>query len=234
MPQNLIERLKKEMEKNMNEIIEWMKHAQMERICKLSILNLYAKKGQILLTGSSLMEQFPIEELLYSKGLNTIIYNRGVGGFTTTDMLNHMEEMVFGTEPSKIFINIGSNDIGALDFKLEDLLGNYRNILQQAKARLPQAKLYVMAYYPVNEIDKVPEGEWGKEAFVNRNNQTIEMVNLAVQQLAKELDCNFINVNLGLTDEYGRLKKEYTVEGIHMYGNAYWQILDNMLPFIME
>ncbi len=216
----------------MSEIVETINPAQKERIDKLAILNGYAKKGQILFTGSSLMEQFPIDELLINSGLNGIIYNRGVGGFTTSDMLAHMEEMVFGTEPSKIFINIGSNDIGAADFSMAHLLGNYENILRQISVRLPQAKIYVMAYYPVNETDKIPEGDWGQTAFVNRNNETIGKVNLEIEQLAKRLGCHYINVNDGLTDERGKLKKEYTVEGIHMYANAYQQILQNMTPYL--
>ena len=47
------------------------------------------------------MEQFPINELLMTNGMRQVIYNRGIGGFTTADMLQHMEEMVFGTKPSK-------------------------------------------------------------------------------------------------------------------------------------
>ena len=39
------------------------------------------------------MEQFPIDELLMNKGIKKIIYNRGVGGFTTKYFLEHMEEM---------------------------------------------------------------------------------------------------------------------------------------------
>lgn len=116
-------------------------------------LNRYAKKGQILFTGSSLMEQFPVDELLINCGLNIVIYNRGVSGFTTTDMLENMTEMVFAVEPSKIFINIGSNDIGAVNYTLEHLLENYEKILIQIKTKLPHTKIYVMAYYPVNEVD---------------------------------------------------------------------------------
>lgn len=217
----------------MNEIIEYMSQAQKERIDKLAILNRFAKKGQILFTGSSLMEQFPVEELLINSGLNMVIYNRGVGGFTTGDMLVHMEEMVFGTAPSKIFINIGSNDIGAANFTLAHLLENYQRILLQIKKRLPLAEIFVMAYYPVNEVDKVPEGEWGRTAFANRNNETIGKVNPEIEKLAKGLGCQFINVNEGLTDEQGRLKKEYTVEGIHMYANAYQRILHNLMPYLI-
>lgn len=213
--------------------IETINQEQKERLYKLAILNRYAKKGQVLFTGSSLMEQFPIDELLVDSGLNAVIYNRGIGGFTTGDMLASMEEMVFGTEPSKIFINIGSNDIGAEDFRLAHLLENYEKILLQIKERLPRAEIFVMAYYPVNEVDKVPEGDWGKIAFINRNNKTIGKVNPEIEKLAKRLDCHFINVNEGLTDEQGRLKKEYTVEGIHMYANAYQRILHNMKPYLI-
>ncbi len=79
--------------------------------------------------------------------------NRGVSGFTTTDMLENMTEMVFAVEPSKIFINIGSNDIGAVNYTLEHLLENYEKILIQIKTKLPHTKIYVIAYYPVNEVD---------------------------------------------------------------------------------
>lgn len=103
----------------MDVIQEFMKMEQKQKIDKYRILNQTAKKGEILFTGSSLMEHFPINELLMNEGMNQIIYNRGVGGFTTTDMLANMEEQIFGTEPSKIFINIGTNDIGDVSRSFE-------------------------------------------------------------------------------------------------------------------
>ena len=59
------------------------------------------------------MEQFPINELLMNNGMQIhVIYNRGIGvGFTTDNMLEYMDEMVFGTELTRVFINIGTNDI---------------------------------------------------------------------------------------------------------------------------
>lgn len=220
------------MKKEVELVIQgFMKNQQNERIEKLAILNQSAKKGQILFTGSSLMEQFPINELLMTNGIESVIYNRGVGGFTTEDMLENMETMVFGVEPSKIFINIGTNDIAQVDFSMEKLLENYEKILLQIQSRLPKTKVYVMAYYPVNETDKIPEGEWGKQLFTNRNNATIKMVNAEVEKLAKKLQYDFINVNAGLIDETGKLKREFTVEGVHMYANAYEIVLHNMRQY---
>lgn len=210
----------------------FMKNQQNERLEKLMVLNQSAKKGQILFTGSSLMEQFPINELLMTNEIESVIYNRGVGGFTTDDMLENMEAMVFGVEPLKIFINIGTNDIAKMDFSMEKLLENYEKILRQIQSRQPKTKVYVMAYYPVNETDKIPEGDWGKQMFISRNNVVINSVNVEIEKMAVRLGCNFINVNDGLTDGEEKLKKEFTVEGVHMYANAYQVILCNLKKYL--
>lgn len=211
---------------------EMMKRNQQDLLTRYSILNQNVRKGEILFTGSSLMEQFPINELLMTNGMEQVIYNRGVGGFTTNDMLQHMEEMVFATEPSRIFINIGTNDIGSPDYKLEVLMENYEKIISLIQKRLPAAEINMMAYYPVNETDKLPEGEWGKMMFVTRTNENIHIANDAVEKLAAKMGCRFINVNQGLTDENGKLKKEFTIEGIHMYANGYQVILDNLKKYL--
>ena len=211
---------------------DMMRRDQQEKLERYRVLNRNVKKGQILFTGSSLMEQFPINELLMTNGMNVIIYNRGIGGFTTVDMLDHMEEMVFGTEPSKIFINIGTNDIGSPDYRQEDLLRRYEKIISLIKGRLPEAQIFMMAYYPVNETDKVSDEEWGKTAFATRTNENIAIANEAVERLAAKTGCHFINVNQGLTDERGKLKKEFTVEGIHMYANGYQVVLHNLKKYL--
>lgn len=216
----------------MDFIKEFMHRDQQDKLERFRILNQNVKKGEILFTGSSLMEQFPINELLMTNGMDQVIYNRGIGGFTTTDMLQNMEEMVFGTEPSRIFINIGTNDIGSPDYRLEALMERYEEIVSRIQERLPDAEIIMMAYYPVNETDKVPEGEWGKTAFVTRTNENIAIANAAVEKLAAKKGCRFINVNEGLTDERGKLKKEFTIEGIHMYANGYQVVLDNLKKYL--
>ncbi len=211
---------------------ELMHREQQDKLERYRILNQNVKKGEILFTGSSLMEQFPVNELLMTNGMDQVIYNRGIGGFTTTDMLQHMEEMVFGTEPSRIFINIGTNDIGSPDYQLEALLERYEEIIVRIQERLPEAEINMMAYYPVNETDKIPEGEWGKTAFVTRTNENLNIANAAIENLAAKKGCRFINVNEGLADERGKLKKEYTIEGIHMYANGYQVVLQNLKKYL--
>ncbi|MCC8151888.1 MAG: GDSL-type esterase/lipase family protein [Lachnospiraceae bacterium] len=220
----------------MDPILDYMKMEQAQKIERYRILNETARKGETLFTGSSLMEQFPIQELLMDAGMTQIIYNRGVGGFTTADMLQNMEEQVFGTEPSRIFINIGTNDISDATRKFEevlaDMLRNYEEILTRIKECLPETEVYLMAYYPVNETDKPVAGEWAKTMFANRNNQNLPKANAAVEQLAGKLGYHYIDVNDGLRDERGMLKAEYTIEGVHMYANGYRVVLENLKKYL--
>ncbi len=221
----------------MDFIQEFMKNEQKQKVDRFRILNEYAKKGQTLFVGSSLMEHFPINELMMDEGAGKVVYNRGIGGFTTDDMLQSMEEQVFGLEPSVIFINIGTNDLGDASAgfaqQLEKMLKNYELILKQIKERLPKAEVYLMAYYPVNETDKVPEG-WGENLFVNRNNRNLPIANAEVEKLAEKMGYHYIDVNEGLTDQRGMLKKEYTVEGVHMYANGYKVVYENIKKYFVN
>ena len=63
-----------------------------DKVIRYRHLNKFVKKGEILFTGSSLMEQFPIQEIMLNHGMNKIIYNRGIGGYTIPEMLNALDE----------------------------------------------------------------------------------------------------------------------------------------------
>jgi len=194
-------------------------------------LNHYAHKGETLLVGSSLMEQFPLYELKMSLGIPGIIYNRGIGGYTTTELLDVMDTCIFDLEPSRIFINIGSNDMAAPGFTVESLRDNYQRILEQIKDRLPACQITLMAYYPINTACALPG--FG-DMFATRNNATIQACNNMVEELARDMGCKFINVNHGLFDENGDLKAEYTIEGLHMWPDAYHAVLGELLPYLGE
>ncbi|GHV13164.1 lysophospholipase [Fibrobacterales bacterium] len=201
---------------------------------KYAVENQTAKKGQILFVGSSLMEIFPIEKFQQNLdlGLNKVIYNRGVRATTTADLLEHIETLIFDLEPSKIFINIGTNDIG---FNVPEgvFLENYDNILHQIKEKLPDAVVYVMAYYPINTADNFGEEESEHSQFYkHRSNELLVAANAKVEQLAKKNGCKFINVNAGLSDANDNLRKELTFDGAHILPDGYEIVLKNMKKYL--
>ncbi|WP_310601834.1 GDSL-type esterase/lipase family protein [Anaerosporobacter sp.] len=198
-------------------------------------LNKNVQKGQILFTGSSLMEQFPVRELCLSQNINKIIYNRGIGGFTTDDFLSVIDTVLFDLSPSKVFINIGTNDIRYKEDSTEwlpHLTDNLHLLFKQCKEKLPTTQFYLMAYYPVNAIFAQKYRKDMADVFKIRNNQNITLANKHLQQIADLFDYTYIDCNQGLTDEAGNLKEEYTVDGMHMYPHAYSIVLNNMKPYL--
>ena len=197
-------------------------------------LNKIAVKGQILFTGSSLMEQFPVVELSLTHKLGKIVYNRGAGGFRTEDFIANIHEMLLDLEPSKVFINIGTNDIRTFEDGTawdDNLQKQYDFILGQCKEKLPEAKVYVMAYYPMNETDE-EFMEMGKLFGSIRSNEKIRTASSIASALAEKHGFTYIDVNQGLTDETGNLKREFCKDGIHMYADAYDVVYRNLEKYL--
>ncbi|MBP3703973.1 MAG: lysophospholipase [Clostridia bacterium] len=197
-------------------------------------LNEFAKKGEIVFTGSSLCEQFPISEMLQNVEPRIRVYNRGIGGDVTEGLMERMEESVFELEPRKVFINIGTNDISRPGYTREKLYANYKKILLQIKERLPETKIYIMSYYPVNREVPWIDAELLKNMFGARTNEELIAVNSGLEAMAKELNCTYINVFDCLLDENGNQCVEYTIDGMHMFANGYKIVLDVLLPYLLE
>ena len=151
--------------------------------------NKTVRYGQTVFTGSSLMEMFPINKLLKEHGDNSIIYNRGIGGFVSRELLGAIE------------------------------------------ARLPDTTVYLMAYYPVN-----PEAadDSMKECLKIRNNGKICLASEEVKKLARKHGQRFIDINKNLMDGQGRLKKEYTIEGLHINEDGYRAVYDDIMAYVKE
>ena len=189
-------------------------------------------KGQTVFVGSSLMEMFPIEQWAKELGKEApIVYNRGVGGYKTTDLLPILDICVFELEPSKIFINIGTNDLSDASISLEEVIDNYDRIITQIEESLPATKIYMMAYYPVN-YDAAEE--YMKPCLQIRSNEKICLANEKVKELAAQHGQRYIDVNAPLKDENGNLKAEYTIEGMHIKPEGYRAIFADVMRYVRE
>ena len=214
---------------NMNPDIEEYKSDLRARFAQQ---NQTAKKGQIVFVGSSLMEIFPIEKMQQGLGLDKLIYNRGIRATTTAELLTSIDICIFDLAPSKIFINIGTNDVG-FGVPEATFLANYDEILRQIKEKLPNTQVFVMAYYPVNPVADFGESEAEHESlFARRTNEILELASSKVAQLAKKYHFEFINVNAGLTDADGNLRQELTFDGGHMLPAGYEIVLGNMKKYL--
>lgn len=86
-----------------------------------------------------------------------------------------------------------------------------------------------MAYYPVN-YEAAAENM--KECIKIRNNEKLALANKEVEKLAAKHGQHYIDINDGLKDEQGRLKAEYTIEGLHINETGYRAIFPELLKYI--
>ena len=187
--------------------------------------------GQILFAGSSLMEMFPIEEMTQERNPEVTVYNRGIGGFQTKDLLEFMDVCILDLKPSRMFINIGTNDLSNPDITLEEIMKNYDRILTITEENLPGIEIYLMAYYPVN-YDAAAEEM--KPCLRIRTNEKIARANEKVKELAMKHHQKYIDVNKNLKDAKGNLRREFTIEGMHIKEEGYRAIYDDVMKYVSE
>ena len=227
-----------EMSKAMGEqMMARMKAEQANKVRNFKTLNRLAKKGAILFTGSSLMEQFPVSEMAASAGITEPVYNRGIGGTTTDDFLREIDTVLLDIAPRKVFVNIGTNDMTDRvygDAWMDHLESNYEMILKTAKEKIPDAMVYCMAYYPTNQHLPGNDSPWAIGMLKDRTKENIAECNRRVEALAAKYGYRFINVNDGLYDENGEQKAEFAIDGVHMYAEAYEIVFRNLLAYINE
>ena len=213
---------------------QWAEMAQRQDREKLESyrqLNRLKKKGQAVFTGSSLMEQFPLNEMLQGEALPYRVYNRGMSGFVAPQLLQVLDVCVVELAPAHVFLNIGTNDMSRPDYRQEALLACYRRILEEILSHVPGVKLHLLAYYPVNPDLEGQEG-WAAEALRHRTNQVLREANQGVEALAREMGAEYLDLNAPLLDDQGRLRAQYTKEGIHLYPAGYQAVLGELLPVL--
>lgn len=201
------------------------------KVERYRVENQTVKPGQTVFTGSSLMEMFPINKLLELHGDDTIIYNRGVGGFVSRELLEALDVCVIELAPLKVFINIGTNDLSDSSIPISQLMETYDKIISKIEKALPKTKIYLMAYYPVN-YDAASDDM--KECLKIRTNEKINAANAEVKKLAERHGQRYIDINRNLKDDKGRLKAAYTIEGLHINEDGYSAVYDDIMKYVKE
>lgn len=198
-----------------------------DKLRKYRELNAVAPKGQTVCAGSSLMENFPVNELLMNQGSTKKVYNRGMSAFTIAQY-DEVLDIVLDLEPSKLFINIGSNDLSIPGDTIGNMIAGYRALIQRIQAALPRCAITMLAFYPCRPDD----GGFQMEGRVPRTMEIINRANERVMELAEELGCTYLDCNAPLLDEEGFLKKKYMTDPIHFSPAGYVEVLRILEPYL--
>ncbi|MDO4635517.1 MAG: GDSL-type esterase/lipase family protein [Streptococcus sp.] len=181
-----------------NQLALWEKYRQ---------LNTTANSGEIVFVGDSITEFNPIEELIES---SLKIYNRGIRGITSLQLLDHLEEQILGLKPKIIFLMIGVNDLKTREPQL--VFETILTIIKQVKKNLPQSKIYLQSILPINESSR----------FIRNKNRRSTKSVLILNKLLSEIDnVYWLDLHSLLRDSNNELPERYTTDGVHLTIDAY-------------
>ncbi|MFC5409278.1 GDSL-type esterase/lipase family protein [Larkinella bovis] len=133
--------------------------------------------------------------------------NRGIPGDITFGVLERLDEVIDG-KPAKVFILIGINDL-ARQIPDDVILENYRRMVRRLKAGTPKTRIYFQTLLPTNDTFQKLKNHYNKE-------KNIQYLNQALKEMAPREGFEVIDLHAHFVDEAGKLRKEYTWDGVHL------------------
>lgn len=172
------------------------------------------KYENIVFLGDSITEYYPIDDIY----LDLPIVKSGVAGYTTNDILERMEEMVYQYNPTSVFLLIGTNDIMYNgEYDIDEVTNNVIKILKNIKENRKSAKIYVESIYPVNR-------NLEEKMVKDRKNNVIKEINDKIKEFSSSNGITYIDMYDALSDSNGNFDKKYTNDGLHPNDLGYAKI----------
>jgi lysophospholipase L1-like esterase len=167
------------------------------------------QKGAIVFLGNSITERAQWNELLPGKA----IVNRGIGGDNSFGVLARLDTILL-SKPSKIFLDIGINDIGR-GLPVTVIANNYERILRRVKELSPKTKVFAQSVLPMNDAVL-------KADYLKNKKAIIVELNVHIKKLAAQYGATYVDLhNDVFADANDDLKQPLTVDGIHLAPKAY-------------
>ncbi|MGE5621306.1 MAG: GDSL-type esterase/lipase family protein [archaeon] len=161
------------------------------------------QKKTVLLIGDSITAGFDEKKLLPE--LNAVNY--GISGDSTVEVLARINDEWFSTKPMAAFLCIGTNDF-ARNRTDEYILNNIQQIINKLLALCPGLNVIPVSIFPTRDNPLRP-------------NERINEFNGKLALLTKNNSLNYFDINYHFTDEQGKLKSEFTEDGLHLTHEAY-------------
>ncbi len=165
-----------------------------------------------VLLGDSLSLWFPPEQLPSDRSW----LNQGMSGETTAAMLKRLN-FLDETKPQTILVMAGINDLksGVSD---EDLLTNYRTMVQTLKQKHPDSEVVIQSILPHGGESMTVEE---RDRLLAVSNEQIFKLNQKLATIAKEEQVLFLNLNPLFSNNEGMLRSDLTTDGLHLSPAGY-------------
>lgn len=133
------------------------------------------------------------------------VKNRGIPSDTTEGLFLRVDS-ILKTQPKKVFIMIGINDISS-GVNEEEILINYNNIVDTL-SEAADIEIYVQSILPVAENHSI----WKKK---------IVDINGRIEEMCYKKGIEYIDLYSVFVDDSGYLAEQYSMDGVHINARGY-------------
>lgn len=143
------------------------------------------------------------------------VKNRGISGDVVQGVL-HRIDGISSLSPKQAFLMIGINDIFQ-EHSIEHIKDLYLSLCQKMSKEMPNTQIYLQSILPTNSVEK---------------NVQIQDINEEICRLAGEFGFEYIDLYSRFIDSEGVLKEDYSLDGVHLSGEAYLAWVDELTNYI--
>ena len=145
------------------------------------------------------------------------ILNRGVSGAVSDEMLENLDPIVSG-HPAKVFIMIGTNDIGYGQSR-EHIADNLQKIITRFQQESPATRIYVQSI--------LPSGNGSRGGKIAGTNELLRSV-------CRKANVTFIDLYDLLGDGEGHMKAGWSFDDLHPKAIGYRAWCNALIPYLDE
>ena len=169
-------------------------------------------EGGIILAGDSITEGW----LGFDIDLGAPVSNHGIGWDTVTGLKSRLPQMLRHS-PDKLFILIGTNDIG-YDRGVQQMTDELAEFISGFKRAKPMTEIYIQSVMP-REQEALPQ---------------VIRINAAYKALAKTMGVNFIDLTPVFAAPDGTLKADLTYDSLHLNEQGYEAWAEVLRPYVRD
>ena len=177
----------------------------------------------MIMIGDSITHHFESEgKKVWNKYLKPLnVFNLGFSGDRTENVLWRLRNgEVEGLSPKLITLMIGTNNTGHRTEPPEETAVGIKEILRELRARMPEAKILLLAIFP---RDEKPDGDMRKQN---------DAINAIIKDFGDDKDIFFLDIGDKFLDDNGNLSKKIMPDALHPNLDGYQIWDDAMMPVV--
>jgi lysophospholipase L1-like esterase len=173
-----------------------------------------AAENRVVFLGDSITDYWKLAD--YFRGKSYVVFNRGIDGQTTPQMLVRFRQDVIDLHPAVLVVLAGTNDVAGVTgpARNEDIEANYASMAELA--RLHHIRVVFASLLPVNNytVD-------AKESFALRPRERILALNTWLKDYCAKNGLVYLDYFSAMVDDKGMLKRGLSDEGLHPNAAGY-------------